>query len=555
MRPHVVRLLLVLFVASFGAATAEASPHVRVRGRSELQLVLSSGTGSLIAGGRLVDDIGDGIPNQSLAVSVVDTAGTRARTLLTGFDGSFEWSMPRSDHLVLLRATFGGDPNYDPAHREVTRDGPSDATQVSITPPPGGRIDLDSATIDLALDVEPGEAGAGRAFEIHDELGHTIVSAVLDEHARWRAALPASMFGEPGPGRLSTYLSGKPADNSPGVDVMRFRTSSVTLDAAPDDSITLRGTVRLRDQTGLPEQPVTILVDGARVATALTDAKGKFEVHPAPTWPRNRLLHVVATHESGLPWLVGGRSLPLRLEVLGPASSAWWIPLLAGALATLAFVGTLRLPLLRRSLLSVPTSSGDSSLGVDLAQASGGREHAVLGAVVDSRTLQVIPDAEIVAESHEATLRAATTENGQFHLLCAQNGKYAFRIRAPGYVDGAFQVTIPHRGEWRGARFKLLSHRHAARDEFDRGMHAVLGRSERHQVLTAREALSQLSSDGATVQALARALTADFETAYYAEELPTQELVEALREQADGLDRAIRTEHAESFDAPRGGSL
>lgn len=554
---------LALAVSACGYAHAQ--PRIEVRSKTTLRLSATADRRHLQITGVLVDDRGDRLGRRHINVAITTTDdGARIQELLTATtDAVGEFSTSRDVNEARhwnVRATYTGDPHTDTTDTVVSVGPRKTAVTLAIEEPTSRRIDLDQAQLILVVRASAVGSLFGHAIALRDEAGHPIATGLIDERGRWQATIRTAELGEPGPGRLvvSCAEDASHAAAEIALDILRFRSSNVTLAVSVGARpLAVTGQVTDARAQPLPQQTVTLTAVGERLATVLTDSRGTFFVGRSERWPRSEAVRLVALHESGTPWWVGGQSPPLTVSLPTPWRPAWWLLALAATVSAVLLAGAARASQprrLRRNARQQKALATDVDLGIADAQA--GPMDSVQAYVVDAMTLQPVAGVTVACVLPTGDVSATATVDGAFELHHLPVGRWPLRVSAPGYTETNATVTIPQRGQWTGARIRLQSRRHTVLGHYHRGLLAWLRKHDAITRLTAREALalSEQHPPGTSRTAF-QALTIRFEATYYAAAAPTPEAVKQVGDYADEVENAIRETGQESFDAPRGRSL
>jgi hypothetical protein len=168
-----------------------------------------------------------------------------------------------------------------------------------------------------------------------------------------------------------------------------------------------------------------------------------------------------------------------------------------------------------------------------LSTLRGRADHGLTGVVVDAVDDRPLAIAGVVARSANGEARAATVdENGFFALEGLPPGPILVDIAAAGYVSERFRRVLPHRGELRGARIRLVPVRVRIFDAWRRAAGPLQPEKKRPNdtFMTPRELLRYVDSRAILPNEPLHALTALVESAVWAAHAPSHEdLAEAER--------------------------
>ena len=264
---------------------------------------------------------------------------------------------------------------------------------------------------------------------------------------------------------------------------VRARTRILCETSLIPGGVLVRGEVidtRLR--SGIPDRRVAITSGRpAGRVLALTDAHGRFEAR-VPLGPGAHRLRIETIEDARY-----GSAEPVlrRIEITAPIPRRWLTLPLAATAALLVGLGLARLLPLRRRRETPRAAAPAARPGLHPARV--GRRHALRardehgfsGEVRDVATSRPVPGAIVVIEPEasgpavtsdpeasqrrassliNASQRRASTSTdgaGRFEAGPLPPGRYRVTVRATGYLAERFAVSLPHRGELRGARVDL----------------------------------------------------------------------------------------------------
>lgn len=519
-----------------------AQPHIRVRGRGAIAASLTAEDGKLKISGRVTDETGMALSNTIVSLRIEADGKTSRSAVQSGDDGIFErWLEPLTmGEDIRVLAAIEGSSHVDgvEASLVVSRHAP---VTLRISLPGKDRVDLDQPSAQIEISSASG-APAALKVDVRDERAALIGSGTLEPNEPLVLSVPSRRFGAQGYGRLQVEAVGDDGTKHPAgaIDVLRYRTSQLRLVRMPAPSATIAGTLADRDGHALAQQAVALLVNGARVATILSNDQGAFHVEPDSRWSTHGSARLEAVHESASPWWIGGYSNAIILPAASAQSPPWWpVALLAAAsIAVLAWrqrqgqatrnLGGATLEERDREQ-QLPPPLGDSTIT------------SVHGTIVDSVSQAPIRDAEIQVASLDD--RSTTSDVwGRFHLADLPRGNHMLFVRRAGYEDQSVRLTLPHSGRWHNAVVPLRSLRSVALAHYRRGAQPFPGLDDATQTHTAQELLA-IHEHGASdsMRAILRRLTDAFEAAYYAGHAPTRTLVERVRRSADDAEQERRT--------------
>jgi carboxypeptidase family protein len=158
-------------------------------------------------------------------------------------------------------------------------------------------------------------------------------------------------------------------------------------------------------------------------------------------------------------------------------------------------------------------------------------DHGFSGVVVDAADDRPIRSATIVARAADGQPRAATVdERGRFAFEELPPGPLVVEVAAAGYVGERFARAIPHRGELRNARVRLVPVRARIFDAWRRAALPLYPTPRAAETMTPRELLGHVEKKRLVPSEPLIALTARVEAAVWGAAAPsTDDLAEVER--------------------------
>ncbi|MSP15727.1 MAG: DUF4129 domain-containing protein, partial [Myxococcales bacterium] len=481
-------------LATLATSAARAAPVITVGVRTRLEL------GGLVPGprgarieGRLIE-LDTGAPLIDAALDLQVDGVTYPTT--TGADGRFvlELALERGEHVI--GAGFAGSGAHGPA------------TVAEL------RLDLARATPTLELDLAPLEpgaaattatlrarvAGAPTALPIVLEVGapggmlDRFAEVTLDDSGQARLELARDALGDAGPHRVRAVFAGTELLNPASVEAQLLvragaRFTSATLptgDVAWGDTIVARGALLGEADAPVAGATVDLVAGGRTLASATTDARGGFALRV----PARRLgagpRALALDYAPAAPWLVGVRSAPAHVVVAEPRPvptrytvAALALTALVVAAVALARAGLgLRLvaALLRllaalrdrppapparphaRSATTGPVAEPgwESARPGLLATLRRAVDQTVSGVVIDYVDETPIAGVLLTFQPTVGPEGAVRTDHAGCFTLELAPGMHRGEARAHGYITAHFSAALPHRGELRGVRVRLV---------------------------------------------------------------------------------------------------
>ncbi|MCA1662722.1 MAG: carboxypeptidase regulatory-like domain-containing protein [Myxococcales bacterium] len=470
---------VAVIVAAASAARAD-NPLVHVRGRLRIDLDgVERAPGGLTVSGSLRDDATDEpVPGRTIAISVEGDHGFWHYAEPSGPDGSFRWHVPVPLGAYRLHLGAGGDDDYlapvaiDRAV-DVNRRTPTVTVQVPA------RIAAHAPSLHVVVEAHESDGlGPPRAFDGDVWLsigGRRRTSLVVrDGHGETDELGP---FGRPGD-RVdvsATIAATDERNSATGTRTVVLTTPTATTlsvdgkRVGANDEIGVDGLVR-DDEGFLGHVVVDVgLENGASLARFTSDEHGRFSgfVPARELPPGGAFLEARYTpHED---WRDASVSPTVPIEVLAAPPVAVWPYVVSPALTLFAalvvfaardrrwrryFLVARRA---RRIAAAPATSPGLTESRRGILSSLRRPDHGVSGVVVDAADDRAIVQASLVARAADGQSHAATVdEQGRFAFEDLAAGPLVVEIAAPGYVAERFARTLPHRGELRNARVRLV---------------------------------------------------------------------------------------------------
>ena len=540
------------------AAADEPVLHVRAKLRVDIDGIERVADG-LVVRGQLRDDANDEpVAGRTVAISVEGDHGFYHYAEPAGPDGTFRWRVPLPLGSYRLHIAAGGDDEYvgaPPIDRviDVARSTPN----LIIHAPERWATAAESLHV-VVEGLE--ERGDGSPHALQDVDGVVMIDGKRygDAHfanGRSEIDLPGP-FGRPGQQiALVVTVAADELRNAAQAThmILLTTTSRVTLEAdrlqvAPDDKLVLRG-LATDDGGHVANAAIGIGKEGGPdLVTVLTDDSGHFEatLRALDLGPRaNGEALLEARLHPRDDWREPALSPTLAIKLLeAPPITVW--PYLVSPLLTLlaaaAFLAgrerrwtrwRIRRRAVQRAAAPPPAVGLTEARPSILSTLRGRADHGLTGVVVDAVDDRPLAIAGVVARSASGEARAATVdENGFFALEGLPPGPIVVDIAAAGYVSERFRRVLPHRGELRGARIRLVPVRVRIFDAWRRAIGPLAPEKKRPNdtFMTPRELLRYVDSRAILPNEPLHALTALVESAVWAAHAPSHEdLAEAER--------------------------
>ncbi len=515
-----------------------AQPHVHVRGKAIVHASTFIEADGLRIAGQVTDEGGAPLSDRSIALQVDSNGNAQRATTRSNDNGAFEQRFPALgvQQTVHVAATIEATAHIDGVETTLAVVRGTDAFEARIVQPADRRIDLDEprSTIEVSALGEPVQA---HRVEVRNENDVLLGAGLLGRDQPLVLSVDAAKLGPQGYGRLVVQARSDATTTQmlAAVDVLRFRTSHVMATHAGTQTDGLRGTITSKDGQPLAQQAIAVLANDARVATVLSDRDGTFVLPPNWRPPITGSMRIVAVHESGTPWWIGGRSAPIDFSPASRSQPPWW-PIGALAIASVLWL-TWRQRRARKAALNARATADHDNpppRAPDEAAISGAT--SIHGTLIDSITREPIRSA--LMEIVDLGRRVATDTWGRFHMIDLPSGSHTLLIQAEGYEETRVPLALPHAGHWHHTVLRVRSLRTIALTHYRRGIPTLPGVDDATQIHTSQELLA-LNERGTSdaLRAILRRLTHAFEIAYYAGPVPSARLMDQVQRSADEAEQ------------------
>ncbi len=541
---------------SGSVAAEEPVLHVRARLRVDIDAI-ERVAGGLIVRGQLRDDASEEpVPGRTVAISIEGDHGFYHYAEPTGPDGAFRWHVPLPLGSYRLHIAASGDDD-------------------DLASPPIDRL------IDVARRTPTLVLHAPERLETAAESLHVVVEGLEDEgdgppHALQDVSARFSVDGKPygdahfnngraeidlpgpfgRPGQRVSLVATVAADELRNAaeathTILLTTTSRVTLESdraqvAPDEPLRLHG-LATDDGGHIAHAAIAIGKEGGPdLANVITDEHGHFALtlHGRELGRPGDVFLEARLHARD-DWREPALSPTLAVKLIeAPPITVWPYlvsPLLTLLAAALFLAGRdwrwqrwrIRRHAVKRAAAPPPAVGLTESRPSILSTLRGRADHGLTGVVVDAVDDRPLAIAGVVARSASGEARAATVdENGFFALEGLPPGPFVVDIAAAGYVSERFRRVLPHRGELRGARIRLVPVRVRIFDAWRRAAGPLQPEKKRPNdtYMTPRELLRYVDARALLPNEPLHALTALVESAVWAAHAPSHEdLAEAER--------------------------
>lgn len=523
------------------APPAVAAPVVSIRARTDVQLraVRRRDDGLVTVTGAVIDRAtSQGVGGLEVGVVV---AGRR-HAAVTAQDGSFVVVVAPPEgadgRLLDVELAFDGDERFDPAtlaERQV------DPTRAPVD------LTLELTTTETGVSITADARADGVAAELPVTLRFTPAGAdaphleVPARSGRAVAVRRSDLFG-PGPRRVRARFDGDPARGPASAELTFDLTSGTVIDLAlAADEVAYEGAIRARgqvvDDDGLPVARATVaLVAGdRRLGATTTGSDGRWRLDVSAELLGNGRHSLQAAVEASARWHRSSRSGVAFVTVGERRPAPVGITLAATAataLLALGFILGRRRPW-RRAAPPPPPGPTEVEVtgGLEPARPSlvstlrRASDHGFAGTVRDAVRGRPLPAAELLLTLDAEVRHAIADAAGRFAVEALPAGEWRVRVASPGHVTEHLTLTIPHRGELRGARVDLVPVRERIFTLYRRAALPALPSPELWGIWSPRQIVEHVRG-GAPPVRLAE-LTAFVEEAYFSARVPDEALLPA----------------------------
>ncbi|HUQ02601.1 MAG TPA: carboxypeptidase regulatory-like domain-containing protein [Kofleriaceae bacterium] len=468
-------LVLVLVAAPGVHAPATAAPVISIRARTDAQLrtVRRREDGLIAVRGAIVDRAStQGIGGLDVAVTV---SGAR-HDVITSTDGGFDVLASPSPGAVDVEITFAGDDRFDPATLVERGIDPSRAP-VDMT------IDVSTTPLGALITVETHADGA-RVEQLPISLRFSAADASephvdVDAKSGTRTMVKRADILGPGAKRVRAKFTGDTAYGAAAAEATFDLATSTHVDLSlGGDTVAFEGTIHARgkvtDDDGKPVARVVVALIAnvassgeRRIGAATTGPDGAYRIDASADLLGTGKHSLQARVETTERWRKPSSSMPPARITVGtrrPAPVGITVAAFAAtALVAIGFVIGRRRPW-RKAEPPPPPSAAQAEVrgGLEPARASivstlrRAHDHGFAGVVRDAVRQRPIAAAEILLTFGAEVRRSESEDDGRFAIEELPPGEWNVRVASPGHVSEQFTLTIPHRGELRGARIDLV---------------------------------------------------------------------------------------------------
>ncbi len=555
-------------------ASVHAAPVVQIKARTDVKLLpLAQDEDGVIVRGEVLEQV-TGRPVASSLVTV--TMNQRRQQVRTDENGVFEHTFEGTRDRYDISAVFQDTDEYAGSKAELSG---VDVQKQNLTIEM--RVDPTAQsqdTVELTIEARTEQAvGASISADLHvgqddDELRY-LAKIRTDTRGIATYSLERAALGDLGRKRLVVKFLGdrayNPAQAQAEVVLSTATRTTFTVTSnniAFEDRIEASGQVVDEQGEGVERMSVALKAGGRRIASALTDGSGEFEFDVPGAEIGAGSFGVQAVFEPNNEWHRESRSAVIQVTVAEPQPvpvSQTLAAFGATAVVMLAFIGLRTRPwqgwlqrIRRRDSEDDRAPAEDAE---DAEPPQGGLKESRTSIVSNLRRPHifefsgVVRDAvtnrrlrgAIVLLAHEEMHqhRQETDDRGRFQLADLLAGSWQVEIGAPGYVTEKFAITVPHRGEYLGARVDLISVRERIFGMYREIAEPLLPDRSKWGIWTPRQIVDHVR---AQKQSPALAELTDFvEESFFSQRTPHEAILDAA---ADRVAQA-RTEQIASPSA------
>ncbi|MBP8808712.1 MAG: carboxypeptidase regulatory-like domain-containing protein [Kofleriaceae bacterium] len=534
--------------ATWAPPRAWAAPTVTIKARADLALtsVRRTDDGQVLVKGALTDRAsGAGLGGADISIQI----GPVQATAITGPDGTFDATLAAPPGPVEVALAFAGGDLLDAATLSDRVDPaklPIDMTLSTAVTPTGVTVtvvtsaDGIAVTLPVAIRITP--AGADQpARELAQVSGRPFTIARADALGPGARRITARFAGDPGhaPATAATVVE---LASDTAVE------AEIPSTAAFDATLRIRGRVLDADRNGVAKVTLTLVDDQKRrLGSATTGADGRFSIATEASLlgtGRHGLVVIATPRET---WLRPSQSSVGFVDIGQPRPAP--VALTIAAFAATALTAAAFLWARRRRGRPALAATDGAEVGPEIAR--GGLEaarpglvstlrraadHGFAGAVRDAHRHRPLEGAAVTLTLGAEARTVATSADGRFAHEALAAGEWSAQVSASGHVSERFTVSIPHRGELRGARIDLVPVRERAFAIYRTAALPHLPRPELWGIWSPRQIVDHVRA--ARPRPALAALTERIEEIYFSGRVAEEDLL-------PGLERAATAAIAE----------
>lgn len=476
------RALVPILLVLASSDAADAAPKLRVRGTQRLDVHGRLQHNELVVEGRLVDDVGAGVPAHEVRVSATQGGGevglqtahacpsatpatkvdASARSAATATDdgGRFCVAAPLALGAYTIAIDAPQSELLAAAHTSIDVDLSKHAVKLRFDPEPSVlSLDAPPRSIEAIAELDDERTAPpplALPLVLATETG-PIARASTGAGGRATFEVTGAALGGPGRGALVVSFAGD-ADTMPSEHVAPVQRNARVLlsppaesSGVPEDGVGLE--VSARTQWGdVPSGTVEALLGDVAVGASPVSS-GRAAVIATFATPSTQTATITLRYLPDRPWYVpaGDAVVPVRVHSPGVLRQ---LPLVLGVLAVGAWLLVGRVARKRRAMAQPPPAksipSGVAHVTV-LARGAQGARRALRGRVVDAHDGAPIAGARVAIERRDfqeaRTIASAFTDDDGAFDLGALDAPAGARLVAEGPLHGAHVSDAPHGGE------------------------------------------------------------------------------------------------------------
>jgi hypothetical protein len=562
--------LLIVAAVAMNAVPAAAGPTIDIRAQTQIQLekVQLREEGLAEVSGQLLDKLtGDGIGGQQVRIRL----GGETATATTAPDGKFRTNVAVMAGPQEIQIEFGGGPMIEAS------------TMTMITDPSRTQVSL-AVIVD-----EPKQAGAPPTLTVRATANDLpiklpidiFVGAPLDkELKKLRTVTTETPFtvtrvdaGGAGTRRVRASFSGDDTRQAASTEVTLelVETSTTTMQLSStklafEDELEVKGKVVDGDGAPVARAAVYLVSGDRRLASGATTTDGtyKFEIEAEVIGEGQFAIQVQADAPPRSTSMKPSSSEPVIIKIAAPQPvpvSYTIAAFLATGFAAAGFFLARSKPW-RRFRRPAPAAEAAPAQAVE-GDLTGGlvanrpgvmstlrrpNDDGVSGVVRDTVRGRPVADAvvRLLLGTEEREVR--TADDGSFAIEKLPAGEWRAEVAAPGHVTERFGLSIPHRGELRGARIDLVPVRERVFQLYRRAAEPILPEARLWGIWSPRQIVDHVKTNQ---QSPALSDLTDFvEEIYFSPRLAAESVLPTAN---DRVERAIR-ERSRAASSPSPGT-
>lgn len=563
MRGLSLAAVAVMATLAVAPGTTRGAPTVSVKARTAIEIdPIRRDLDGIVVRGRVVDKL------SRAPIGWVDVRvhlDQLTRNAVTDADGHFEARFQVSGGRHDLAVEFAGDLSHDPSRYEIANfDVTKNPLDLDVTLSRSvASYGVDPITIKLDATSDFGGVALPIAVYLGPESDDPadlprLQTVTTDSSGSATIELAADRIGDPGRHRLVARFPGDDAYDAAEGQASYAVKSDTTItfavastDIAYEDSLSGAGVVT--DAVGNPIAggAVSLRVGEKHLVDTATDDQGGYSFRVAASELGPDKHTVQAVFEPSAEWHRGSRSEPATITVARPEPvpvSYTVAAFAAAALLVLAFVAMRTRPweawLARwRSKRADEDGEADPDddtdaevhTGLSLARPSlvstlrRTKDHGFSGVVRHAVNHRAVGGARLTLSFGDDRVETCDADGaGRFNFDTLSMGTWKVEVAGFGFVTERFDVSVPHRGELRGARVDLLPVRERIFALYGRAARPLLPDPGLWGIWTPRQIFDHVRDSRPPASALS-SLTDFVEEAYFSQRTPDESVIDEAR--------------------------